>query len=171
MKIALITGANKGIGLASARRLGQSGAKVLIGSRDGAKGEQAARELRDEQIDAEALTLDVTEQDSMQATVRYLEQEHGRLDILINNAGILPEATDGDQADGPLDPRMFRETFETNVFGAVNVTQAFLALLQKSDGGRIVNVSTTMGSLPIRPIRHLPTTASRCPHIGRPRRR
>ena len=147
MKIALITGANKGLGIATARLLGQSGAKVLIGARDAANGEQAVRELRGEQIDAEALTLDVTDQASVQAAARKVEQEHGRLDILVNNAGILPEATDGDQADGPLDLRMFRDTFETNVFGAVSVTQACLPLLEKSDGGRIVNVSSRMGSL------------------------
>lgn len=147
MKVALITGANKGLGYATARQLGQSGVNVIIGARDGAKGEQAARELRDQQIDAEALTLDVTDESSVKAAAQHLAERHERLDILINNAGILPEVTAADEVAGPLDLRMFKSTFETNVFGAVSIMQEFLPLLANSEAGRIVNVSTTMGSL------------------------
>jgi len=145
-KIAVITGANRGLGFATARRLCQSGVKVIVGARTLAKGEEAAERLRGEGFDAEPLTIDVDCQVSVHDAAKHVEQQHGRVDILINNAGILPEATAGDVAQ-PLDMRMFRESFETNVFGAVSVTNAFLPLLRKSASGRIVNVSSTMGSL------------------------
>lgn len=83
---------------------------------------------------------------SVQAAAAQVQSEHGRLDILVNNAGILPEATAGDTG-GPLDLRLFKATFETNVFGVVSVIQAFLPSLHRSEAGRIVNVSSTMGSL------------------------
>ncbi len=145
-KIAVITGANRGLGFATARRLCQSGVKVIVGARTLAKGEEAAERLRGEGFDAESLRIDVDCQVSVHDAAMHVEQQHGRVDILINNAGILPEATAGDAA-GPFDMRMFRESFETNVFGAVSVTNAFLPLLRKSASGRIVNVSSTMGSL------------------------
>ena len=145
-KIALITGANRGLGFATARRLGRSGVKVIVGARTVAKGEDAADRLRREGLDAESLAIDVDSEASVQEAARHVEREHGRVDILINNAGILPEATAGD-LDQPLDLRMFRASFETNVFGAVSVTKEFLPLLRRSASGRIVNVSSTMGSL------------------------
>jgi NAD(P)-dependent dehydrogenase (short-subunit alcohol dehydrogenase family) len=145
-KIAVITGANRGLGFATARQLGQSGVKVLVGARSLAKGEQAADQLRREGVDAEPLNIDVASAASVQEAAKQVEHQYGRIDILINNAGILPEAT-ASHVDGPLDLRMFRESFETNVFGAVSVTSEFLPLLRKSASGRIVNVSSTMGSL------------------------
>ena len=145
-KIAVITGANRGLGFATARRLGQSGMKVFVGARSTANSHDAADRLRREGFDAEPLTIDVDSVASVQEAARQVEQLHGRVDILINNAGILPEAT-ADDVEQPLDLRMFRESFETNVFGAVSVTKEFLPLLRRSAAGRIVNVSSTMGSL------------------------
>src|SRR5829696_7802635 len=145
-RIALITGANRGLGFEVARQLGRTGVRTIIGARDRAEGERAAAELRAEGIDAESVELDVASPSSVQAAVTHLTREHGVLDILINNAGILPEAT-ADGADTPLDLAPFRQTFETNVFGVVAVVQEFLPLLRESDAGRIVNVSTTMASL------------------------
>jgi NAD(P)-dependent dehydrogenase (short-subunit alcohol dehydrogenase family) len=145
-KIALVTGANRGLGLETARQLGKTGAKVIVAARDRSGGDQAAQLLRSEQIDAEPVVLDVTSPASVQAAAREVEQRNRRLDILVNNAGILPEATHTG-GNWPLDLELFKQTFETNLFGPVSVVQKFLPLLRRSAAGRIVNVSTTMGSL------------------------
>jgi NAD(P)-dependent dehydrogenase (short-subunit alcohol dehydrogenase family) len=144
--IALITGANRGLGFETARLLGQSGDKVIIGARDVAAGRSAAETLCAEQIDAEAVALDVNRPDSVRAAAAEVDRRHGRVDILVNNAGILPEATTAVSPDGIVDSELFERTFETNVFGAVRVVQHFLPLLRRSQAGRIVNVSSTMGS-------------------------
>ncbi len=145
-RIALVTGANRGLGFATARLLGQAGVKVLVGSRDLAAGEVAASRLSEEGIDAEASQIDVTAESSVRRAAAAVADRYSRLDILVNNAGVLPEATATGIGE-PLDLRMFRETFETNVFGAASVTEHFLPLLANSTAGRIVNVSSRMGSL------------------------
>jgi NAD(P)-dependent dehydrogenase (short-subunit alcohol dehydrogenase family) len=151
-KIALITGANKGIGLETARQLGKLGATVLVGARDLAKGEQAAEVLRGVGIDARAIKLDVVNEADRAAAAKTIEQEFGRLDILINNAGVMLDSRDG--GDGwpanqtsttPL--HVLRETFETNFFAVVALTQTLLPLLRKSEAGRIVNLSSILASL------------------------
>jgi NAD(P)-dependent dehydrogenase (short-subunit alcohol dehydrogenase family) len=144
--IALITGANRGIGREVARQLGTSGRRVLIGARDPRRGKQVVADLTDQGIDAGLVVLDVDDPASVESAARQVEQEEARLDVLVNNAGILPEAT-ASSADAPFDLALFRRTFETNLFGAVAVLQSFLPLLERSPAGRIVNVSTTMGSL------------------------
>lgn len=144
--IALVTGANKGLGREIARQLAATGTIVLIGSRDAERGRTAADELSTENAHARYLHLDVTDQTSITAAARWVDEQYGRLDILVNNAGILPEATAGETLE-PLDVGLFRQTFETNLFGAVSVIQQFLPLLRASEAGRIVNVSSTMGSL------------------------
>ena len=118
-KIALITGANRGLGFETARQLGREGITTIVAARDAEKGAQAVERLCDEGIDAHAVELDVTSGASVRAAAQRVRGEHGRLDILVNNAGILPEATAG-SAD-PMDADVFRETYETNVFGAVTV--------------------------------------------------
>ncbi len=143
---ALVTGANKGLGREIARLLGAAGMTVFLGARDAVRGKAAAGELAAAGADIRYVQLDVTDESCISAAAQRVGEQHGRLDVLVNNAGILPEAT-ADDIERPLDPRMFRETFETNVFGAVTVTKAFLPLLRRSDAGRIVNVSSTMGSL------------------------
>jgi NAD(P)-dependent dehydrogenase (short-subunit alcohol dehydrogenase family) len=143
--IAFITGANRGLGFETARQLGRRGIRTIVGARDAAKGAEAADRLRDEGIDAYAIELDVTCAASARAAAQRIRSEHGGLDILVNNAGILPEAAAG--AAEPMDVDLFRQTYETNVFGAVTVIGEFLPLLRESGAGRIVNVSSTMGSL------------------------
>jgi len=145
-QIALVTGANRGLGLATARGLGELGMTVVVGSRDAGRGEQAAATLRRDGIAAEAVAIDVTDIATVRAAAARLDRVHGRLDVLVNNAGILPEATAGG-VGRPLDAELVRRTLETNVFGAAAVTQAMLGLLRRSPAGRIVNVSSTMGSL------------------------
>ena len=143
-RIALITGANKGIGFETARQLGQQQITVLLGARDAAKGEAAAAKLRAEGLDARALELDVTVSASIQRAVDKVAQEFGRLDILVNNAGVMTDDQTKKVSEQPLST--WRTTFETNVFGVVAVTQAFLGLLRKSEAGRIVNLSSILGS-------------------------
>jgi NAD(P)-dependent dehydrogenase (short-subunit alcohol dehydrogenase family) len=145
-RIALVTGAGRGLGFAIARSLGKSDVKVIVGARSASGGEAAAEALRGDDIDAEAVVIDVNSVASVDAAAEQIGDRHGRLDILVNNAGVLPEATEG-AGNGPVDLDLFRKTFETNLFGAVCVVQQFLPLLERSEGGRIVNVSSTMGSL------------------------
>jgi NAD(P)-dependent dehydrogenase (short-subunit alcohol dehydrogenase family) len=143
--VALITGANRGLGLETARQLGRRGTTVIIGARDKTKGQTAGELLRDEGIDATSVELDVCSPASVRQARDEIAAKHDRLDILVNNAGILPEAAA--EFEGSIDGELFRRTFETNVFGAVTAIEEFLPLLAASSAGRIVNVSSTMGSL------------------------
>jgi NAD(P)-dependent dehydrogenase (short-subunit alcohol dehydrogenase family) len=144
-KIALITGANKGIGLETARQLGQQGIAVLIGARDEAKGNQAAEELRKAELDARGIVIDVNNSDSIQKAAARIERDYGRLDILVNNAGVMIDDQKKKPSEQSLD--VWRKTFETNLFGLIATTQALLPLLRKSAGGRIVNLSSILGSI------------------------
>jgi NAD(P)-dependent dehydrogenase (short-subunit alcohol dehydrogenase family) len=144
-RIALITGANKGIGLETARQLGEQGIAVLVGARDEAKGNQAAEELRKAGLDAHGIVIDVNNADSIQKAAARIERDYGRLDILVNNAGVMIDDQKKKPSEQSLD--MWRKTFETNLFGLIATTQALLPLLRKSAGGRIVNLSSILGSI------------------------
>jgi len=144
-KIALVTGANKGIGLEIARQLGQQGIIVLLGVRDQGRREAAVQQLQAEGSEAVGVALDVTDQASINAAAAFIDTTYGRLDILMNNAGISLPA--GRVAPGELDIDVLRATYETNVFGPFAVTKAMLPLLKRSEAGRIVNMSTQLGSL------------------------
>jgi NAD(P)-dependent dehydrogenase (short-subunit alcohol dehydrogenase family) len=144
-KVALITGANKGIGLETARQLGRDhGFTVLVGARDATRGEVAAQALRDKGLDAHFLLLDVTDTSSIEAAARHVTEKFGHIDVLVNNAGVLME---WDVPPSQTPPAVLRATYEANVFGPVWVTQAFLPLLKKSENGRIINLSSILGSL------------------------
>jgi NAD(P)-dependent dehydrogenase (short-subunit alcohol dehydrogenase family) len=138
-KVALVTGANKGIGHAIAGELAARGFTVLIGARDASRGEAAARRIAG---DARPLALDVTRADSIAAAAARIQRELGRLDVLVNNAGIARSAK---PSEASLDD--VRAVFETNVFGVIAVTQAMLPLLRQAPAARIVNVSSRVGSL------------------------
>ena len=137
MTITLITGGNKGLGYETARRLIKLGHKVYIGARDAERGQKAADELG-----ARFLPLDVTDDATVQGAAAQISKLEGRLDVLINNAGI----TGGRIKPEEVTAEHMRQTFETNVFGVVRVTQAFLPLLHKSEAPVIVNVTSGVGS-------------------------
>jgi NAD(P)-dependent dehydrogenase (short-subunit alcohol dehydrogenase family) len=139
-KIALVTGANKGIGYETARGLASQGMTVLLGARDEKRGKEAAAKLQAEGLDVQFLRLDVNDQ----AAHGFIEDKFGKLDILVNNAGI---ALDMGQKPSEVDMQTLRKTFDTNYFGLIAVTQALLPLIRKSGAGRIVNVSSGLGSL------------------------
>lgn len=142
MTTTLITGANKGLGFETARRLVAAGHTVYVGSRDPERGRRAAEELG-----ARALVLDVTDDDSVAAAAKTVEAEGG-LDVLINNAGIEGRTPDGGVVGAAdLTAGMTRSIFETNVFGVVRVTHAFLPLLRRSAAPVVVNVSSGLASL------------------------
>lgn len=144
-KIALVTGANKGIGFETVRQLAQKGVHVVLGARDRAKGIEAALKLQAEGLAVEALAIDVTDAASIAAAAKEIEKKHGHLDILVNNAGVLVDEGGKKVSEQTLET--WRKTFETNLFGVIAVTQAFLPLLHKAPAGRIVNLSSLLGSL------------------------
>ena len=143
-KIALITGANKGLGFETARQLGAQNTKVLIGARDEQRGREAAEKLQKDGFDAEFILIDVTDEKTLEAAAKYVEETYGKLDILVNNAGI---AVEYGMNPGEISLEKIRQTFDTNFFGVIAVTQNFLPLIKKSESGRIVNVSSGLGSL------------------------
>jgi NAD(P)-dependent dehydrogenase (short-subunit alcohol dehydrogenase family) len=145
-KVALITGANKGIGFETARQLGALGITVLVGARDLKKGEAAAAQLRKEGIDARALKLDVVDDGDRAEAAKHIEKEFGRLDILVNNAGIAAEDMSANSTLTTSEATL-RTIFDTNFFAVVALTNALLPLLRKSAAGRIVNLSSILGSL------------------------
>jgi NAD(P)-dependent dehydrogenase (short-subunit alcohol dehydrogenase family) len=143
--IALVTGANKGIGFETARLLGARGMTVLVGARDADLGERAERALRDGGADAHFVQLDVTDEKSVRRAAEWIAAGYSRLDILVNNAGIARADGAGMPSDTTL--ATLREVYETNVFGVVAVTNAMLPLLRVAPAARIVNVSSEVGSI------------------------
>jgi NAD(P)-dependent dehydrogenase (short-subunit alcohol dehydrogenase family) len=148
-KIAFITGGNRGIGLQTALEL-KDAAKVVIGSRDAAQGKQALEKLRSAGADAEVLAFDVTNPASNQSAYDFFESNYGRLDILVNNAGVAAGPFPGTGPEHsainvPTD--LLHKVFETNFFAQVAITQKLLPLIRKSASGRIVNLSSILGSL------------------------
>jgi len=143
-KIALVTGANKGIGYEIAAGLGALSWSVGVGARDNGRREAAVQKLREAGVDAFGVPLDVTEDASVAAAAALIEDRAGRLDVLINNAGV----TGGmPQEPTQVSPQQLQTVVETNVIGAVRVTNALLPLLRRSASPRIVNMSSSVGSL------------------------
>ncbi len=142
-KIALVTGANKGIGKEISRQLAMQGVRVIMAARDSARGEKAVAELTALGLPVEFLPLDVTSQPSVDAAAAEIDKRYSRLDILVNNAGIALDWIPASE----LTVEAYQKTFDTNVFGVFRVTKAMLPLLKKLGHGRIVNVSSGLGSL------------------------
>lgn len=140
-RTALVTGGNKGLGLATCRALGRLGMTVLLAARDAERGERAADELRGEGLDVRPVLVDVTRSEEVSALPKWIRQRTGGLDVLVNNAGVMQ----------PYDPfahdaRTLRHVYDTNVFGLVSVTAALLPLLREAPAPRIVNVTSTTSS-------------------------
>ncbi|WDS36583.1 SDR family oxidoreductase [Pseudoxanthomonas sp.] len=143
-KIALVTGATRGIGTETVRQLAQAGIRTLLAGRDASRTTAAAKTLQDEGLPVEPITLDVTDSASIAAAVESIQSRYGKLDILVNNAGILVDEMGKAPSQQTLDT--WRTTFDTNVFAVVELTQALLPLLKAAPAARIVNVSSQLGS-------------------------
>ena len=149
-KIAVVTGGNRGIGFETCRQLARRGMRVILTARDEVKGRPAAERLRREGLEVEFATLDVSDDASVGSFARHVEKALGRVDVLVNNAGIMIDEEEGRGGGSPSVMRArietLRRTMEVNVYGALRVTQALLPLMPKNDA-RIVNVSSGMGQL------------------------
>ena len=143
-KIALVTGGNRGVGFEICRQLARQGMKVILTARSIQKGGEAAKQLQAEGLDAVFCPLDVTSEKSIRQAAQFVKTNFGRLDILINNAGIQVDAgLKGINAD--IDK--IRETMETNVYGPLRLAQVLIPLMRRTDAGKIINISSRMGAL------------------------
>ncbi len=146
-KIAFITGANRGIGFETAKKLAETGIKVILGSRDLKKGGEALEELSSMKIDGDLIQYDAFDLDAPQKVYDYISEKYGKLDILINNAGVLLTGNLFVTNSSSVSEKDIKDTFQTNLFSVISLTQKLLPLIKKSSAGRIVNVSTILSSL------------------------
>ena len=168
-KIAFITGANRGIGYETAKRLSETGIKVIIGSRDLEKGKKAVNELSSNGFEVDLVKYDAFDQAAPQKVYEFISDKYKKLDILINNAGVLLTGNLFVTNCSTVSDKNIKDTFQTNFFSVISLTQKLLPLIKKSDAGRIVNVSTILSSLtlhsskdsPISPAKELAYNASK----------
>ena len=146
-KIAFITGANRGIGFETAKKLGESGIKVILGCRDIVKGEKAVEELLSNGLKVEFIQYDAFDPEAPKKVYSYINDKYGKLDILINNAGVLLTGNLFVSNSSTVSDKDIKDTFQTNLFSVISLTQQLLPLIKKSEAGRIVNVSTILSSL------------------------
>ncbi|MCG8328974.1 MAG: SDR family oxidoreductase [Chitinophagales bacterium] len=146
-KIALVTGANKGLGFETSRQLGKEGIAVLMASRNKERGTEAVQKLRDEGLEVEFVQLEITNEAEVDNLVQHINTNYGKLDILVNNAGVMHSGEPGGVNTAEIvKAEVLRETFDVNFFSLVSLTQKLLPLIKKSKSGRIINVSSILGS-------------------------
>lgn len=155
-KVAFITGGNRGIGFETAKAIGALGVNLIIGCRDLVKGELAAKELQSLGFKAEAIAYDANDEKSPDNVYQFIEKKYGVLDILINNAGMITESLVGKNSSSFVSQTVLQQTFQTNLFAVVALTQTLLPLLMKSVAGRIVNLSSIVGSLTLHSMENSP---------------
>lgn len=143
-KITLITGANKGMGFELALELGKAGQFILLGARNKQLGQEAIKKLQSNGIEADLVLIDVTNEESIKAATKYIEQKYGHIDILINNAGI---ALDNHEKPSKIKLDIVRKDFDVNFFGLISVTQNIIPLMRKAKTAKIINISSEVGSL------------------------
>ena len=146
-RVALVTGANRGIGFETCRQLGRRGLRVILSARKAEAGEKAAGILQAEGLAVEFRQLDVTDIESIDVCVKSIDRDMGRLDVLVNNAGIMLDSSKRGESIFQADADLVRDTFEVNTLGPLMVTKSLLPLMRRNDYGRIVNVSSGMGQL------------------------
>ncbi|TAF08168.1 MAG: SDR family oxidoreductase [Nostocales cyanobacterium] len=146
-KLAVVTGANRGLGFEASRQLAKIGYHVILTSRDEAKGQKATQTLQNEGLNITFHSLDVTSDESCQKLADFMQKEFGKLDVLINNAGILLDSRDEEISSLDVEIETLQKTMETNIYGVFRVTKALVPLMKKQNYGRIVNVSSGMGQL------------------------
>jgi len=143
-KVALVTGGNRGVGYELVKQLALRGYKVILTSRDSEKGHQSAQNLRELALDVSFVQMDVDHQESIRKAAIEVNERYGRLDVLINNAGVY---LDGSEKIITMDPSILEQTMATNFFGAYHVIRSFIPLMQKQGYGRVINVSSEYGAL------------------------
>ncbi|MGM3309166.1 SDR family oxidoreductase [Anabaena sp. WFMT] len=146
-KVAVVTGGNRGLGFETSRQLGKQGYQVILTSRDAVKGEKAALQLQNEGLNVNFHHLDVTNGESVDKLADFLKQQFGKVDSLINNAGIYIDGKGEENTIVNVKLETLQQTLDTNLFGALRVTQVLIPLMKKQNYGRIVNVSSGMGQL------------------------
>jgi NAD(P)-dependent dehydrogenase (short-subunit alcohol dehydrogenase family) len=144
-KVAIVTGGNRGIGREIARQLARQQVSVVIGARDPEKGEKAAAEMKAEGLEVASLQLDVIDTKSVRRFVERVDKQFGAPSILVNNAGVFPESYEARVTEVPTS--VWRETIETNLFGAVRMCREVVPLMQRLKYGRVVNISSGMGQM------------------------
>ena len=160
-RVAFITGANRGIGFETSKKLAESGIKVILGSRDLKKGEEAVKKLSNFGIDADLVQYDAFDDDAPQKVYDYILEKYKKLDILINNAGVLLSGNLFVTNSSTISDKNLKDTFQTNFFSVISLTQKLLPLIKKSNAGRIVNVSTILSSLTLHSAKDSPITPAK----------
>ena len=160
-KVAFITGGNRGIGFETSKKLAESGIKVILGSRDLKKGEEAVKKLSNFGIDADLVQYDAFDDDAPQKVYDYILEKYKKLDILINNAGVLLTGNLFVTNSSTISDKDLKDTFQTNFFSVISLTQKLLPLIKKSNAGRIVNVSTILSSLTLHSAKDSPITPAK----------